>query len=66
MLLGRVLSALARDRGVLDLKGQGRTRWGAMMVPSGAVDANVSSMFGELGPPSTDDHRRVPACLRWA
>ena len=62
------LAALTpREREVLGLMAEGRTNAAiarAMVVTSGAVEKHVSSIFGKLDLPSTDDdHRRVLAVL---
>ena len=64
-------SALAdltpREREVLGLMAEGRTNAAiarAMVVTPGAVEKHISSIFGKLDLPSTDDdHRRVLAVL---
>ena len=63
------LAALTpREREVLELMAEGRTNAAiarAMVVTAGAVEKHVSSIFGKLDLPSTDDdHRRVLAVLR--
>ena len=59
----------ALDREVLELMAEGRTNAAiarAMVVTAGAVEKHVSSIFGKLGLPSTDDdHRRVLAVLAY-
>ena len=62
------LAALTpREREVLELMAEGRTNAAiarAMVVTAGAVEKHVSSIFGKLDLPSTDDdHRRVLAVL---
>ena len=64
----RALAALTpREREVLELMAEGRTNAaiaGRMVVTPGAVEKHVSSIFGKLDLPSTDDdHRRVLAVL---
>ena len=58
-----------RERDVLSLMAEGRSNSGIareLVVTDGAVEKNVSSIFGKLGlPPSTDDHRRVLAVMAW-
>jgi DNA-binding NarL/FixJ family response regulator len=58
-----------RERQVLQLMAEGRanTAIGATLhLSAGAVEKNVTSIFTKLGlAPSTDDHRRVLAVLRW-
>jgi DNA-binding NarL/FixJ family response regulator len=66
-------SALAdltpREREVLGLMAEGRTNAAiarAMVVTPGAVEKHISSIFGKLDLPSTDDdHRRVLAVLAY-
>jgi DNA-binding NarL/FixJ family response regulator len=66
-------SALAdltpREREVLGLMAEGRTNAAiarAMVVTPGAVEKHISSIFGKLDLPSTDDdHRRVLAVLTY-
>jgi len=62
------LAALTpREREVLELMAEGRTNAAiarAMVVTAGAVEKHVSSIFGKLDLPATDDdHRRVLAVL---
>jgi DNA-binding NarL/FixJ family response regulator len=56
-----------REREVLGLMAEGRTNAAiarAMVVTPGAVEKHISSIFGKLDLPSTDDdHRRVLAVL---
>ena len=64
------LAALTpREREVLELMAEGRTNAAiarAMVVTAGAVEKHVSSIFGKLDLPSTDDdHRRVLAVLAY-
>jgi DNA-binding NarL/FixJ family response regulator len=51
-----------RKREVLGADGRGRSNAGIareMVVTDGAVEKHISSIFGKLGlPPSDDDHRR--------
>ncbi|RIJ78778.1 DNA-binding response regulator [Nakamurella silvestris] len=58
-----------REREVLGLMAEGRTNsaiGGAMFVSDKAVEKHISSIFGKLQlPPSEDDHRRVLAVLAW-
>jgi DNA-binding NarL/FixJ family response regulator len=58
-----------RERDVLSLMAEGRSNSGiarALVVTDGAVEKHVSSIFGKLGlPPSDDDHRRVLAVIAW-
>jgi len=58
-----------REREVLGLMAEGRTNAAiarAMVVTSGAVEKHISSIFGKLDLPSTDDdHRRVLAVLTY-
>ncbi|WP_106208971.1 response regulator transcription factor [Glaciihabitans tibetensis] len=72
-LLGRrhdPLSTLTpREREVLALMGEGRTNVAiaaALVIGTGAVEKNVTSIFSKLGlDDSGTDHRRVLAVLRW-
>jgi DNA-binding NarL/FixJ family response regulator len=72
-LLGRrhdPLSTLTpREREVLALMGEGRTNIAiaqALVIGTGAVEKNVTSIFQKLGlDDSGTDHRRVLAVLRW-
>ena len=64
------LAALTpREREVLELMAEGRTNAAiarSMVVTAGAVEKHVSSIFGKLDLPSTDDdHRRVLAVLAY-
>jgi DNA-binding NarL/FixJ family response regulator len=64
------LGALSpREREVLGLMAEGRTNTAigrTLMITPGAVEKHISSIFGKLGlPPSDDDHRRVLAVLTW-
>jgi DNA-binding NarL/FixJ family response regulator len=56
-----------REREVLSLMAEGRTNNAiarAMVVTPGAVEKHISSIFGKLDLPATDDdHRRVLAVL---
>lgn len=58
-----------REREVLGLMAEGRTNHAigrALVVGQGAVEKHISSIFTKLDlPPSSDDHRRVLAVLRW-
>jgi DNA-binding NarL/FixJ family response regulator len=58
-----------REREVLGLMAEGRTNAAiarAMVVTPGAVEKHISSIFGKLDLPSTDDdHRRVLAVLTY-
>ena len=58
-----------RERDVLALMAEGRSNGGIareLVVTEGAVEKHVSSIFGKLGlPPSEDDHRRVLAVIAW-
>jgi DNA-binding NarL/FixJ family response regulator len=60
-------SLTPREREVLGLMAEGRTNAAiahALVVTSGAVEKHVSSIFGRLDlPASNDDHRRVLAVL---
>jgi DNA-binding NarL/FixJ family response regulator len=60
-------SLTPREREVLALMAGGRTNAAIareLVVTSGAVEKHVSSIFGKLGlPASNDDHRRVLAVL---
>jgi DNA-binding NarL/FixJ family response regulator len=59
----------ARERQVLRLMAEGRANAAiatSLHLSPGAVEKHVTSIFGKLGlAPSTDDHRRVLAVLRW-
>ena len=58
-----------RERDVMRLMAQGRTNSAIsreLFIGEGAVEKNVSSIFGKLDlPPTEDDHRRVLAVLQW-
>ena len=58
-----------RERDVLGLMAEGRTNaviGRTLVVGPGAVEKHIGSIFTKLDlPPSTDDHRRVLAVLRW-
>ena len=58
-----------REREVLGLMAEGRTNAAiarAMVVTPGAIEKHISSIFGKLDLPSTDDdHRRVLAVLTY-
>jgi DNA-binding NarL/FixJ family response regulator len=72
-LIGRRHDPLAsltpREREVLALMGEGRTNAaiaGALVIGTGAVEKNVTSIFQKLGlDDSGTDHRRVLAVLAW-
>ncbi|TPW70308.1 response regulator transcription factor [Schumannella sp. 10F1B-5-1] len=72
-LLGRrrdpLESLTRREREVLQLMAEGRTNAGvaaALTIGVGAVEKNVSAIFGKLGlDDSGSDHRRVLAVLAW-
>jgi DNA-binding NarL/FixJ family response regulator len=58
-----------REREVLELMAEGRSNHAiadAMVVTERAVEKHVTSIFGKLGlPPTQDDHRRVLAVLAY-
>jgi DNA-binding NarL/FixJ family response regulator len=58
-----------RERDVIELMAEGRSNRGiadALVVTTAAVERHVTSIFDKLGlQPSTDDHRRVLAVLRY-
>ena len=64
---GALAALTPREREVLELMAEGRTNAAiarAMVVTAGAVEKHVSSIFGKLDLPATDDdHRRVLAVL---
>jgi DNA-binding NarL/FixJ family response regulator len=72
-LIGRsrdpLASLTARERDVLVLMAEGRTNAaiaGALVIGTGAVEKNISSIFQKLGlDDSGSDHRRVLAVLAW-
>jgi DNA-binding NarL/FixJ family response regulator len=72
-LLGRrhdpIEKLTPREREVLALMGEGRTNAAiasAMVIGTGAVEKNVTSIFQKLGlDDSGSDHRRVLAVLAW-
>jgi DNA-binding NarL/FixJ family response regulator len=59
----------ARERQVLRLMAEGRANAAiaaSLHLSPGAVEKHVTNIFSKLGlAPSTDDHRRVLAVLRW-
>jgi DNA-binding NarL/FixJ family response regulator len=59
----------ARERSVLELMAEGRSNHAiaqALVVTDRAVEKHVTSIFGKLGlPPTQDDHRRVLAVLAY-
>ena len=72
-LIGRRHDPLAtltpREREVLQLMAEGRTNAAIaaqLFIGVGAVEKNVTSIFGKLGlEDSGEDHRRVLAVLAW-
>ena len=72
-LIGRsrdpLASLTARERDVLVLMAEGRTNAAiaaALVIGTGAVEKNISSIFQKLGlDDSGSDHRRVLAVLAW-
>ena len=66
---GALASLTPREHEVLSLMAEGRTNAAiarAMVVTPGAVEKHISSIFGKLDLPSTDDdHRRVLAVLTY-
>jgi DNA-binding NarL/FixJ family response regulator len=66
---GELETLTAREREVLALMAEGRSNTAiakAVFLTQGAVEKNVTSIFAKLGlPPSSDDHRRVLAVLRY-
>lgn len=62
-------SLTPREREVLQLMAEGRTNAGigaALFIGVGAVEKNVTSIFGKLGlEDSGTDHRRVLAVIAW-
>jgi DNA-binding NarL/FixJ family response regulator len=72
-LLGRrhdpIATLTPRERQVLALMGEGRTNAAiasALVITTGAVEKNVTSIFQKLGlDDSGSDHRRVLAVLAW-
>jgi DNA-binding NarL/FixJ family response regulator len=72
-LLGRrhdpIATLTPREREVLALMGEGRTNAAiasALVITTGAVEKNVTSIFQKLGlDDSGSDHRRVLAVLTW-
>jgi DNA-binding NarL/FixJ family response regulator len=59
----------ARERQVLRLMAEGRANAAiasSLHLSAGAVEKHVTNIFAKLGlAPSSDDHRRVLAVLRW-
>jgi DNA-binding NarL/FixJ family response regulator len=66
---GELETLTAREREVLALMAEGRSNTAiaeAVYLTQGAVEKNVTSIFAKLGlPPSSGDHRRVLAVLRY-
>jgi DNA-binding NarL/FixJ family response regulator len=66
---GELETLTTREREVLALMAEGRSNTAianAVFLTQGAVERNVTSIFAKLGlPPSSDDHRRVLAVLRY-
>jgi DNA-binding NarL/FixJ family response regulator len=66
---GELETLTTREREVLALMAEGRSNTAiasAVFLTQGAVEKNVTSIFAKLGlPPSSDDHRRVLAVLRY-
>jgi DNA-binding NarL/FixJ family response regulator len=66
---GPLASLTPREREVMELMAEGRSNAAiarAMVVTPGAVEKHVSSIFGKLDLPVTDDdHRRVLAVLAY-
>jgi DNA-binding NarL/FixJ family response regulator len=66
---GALADLTPREREALGLMAEGRTNAAiarAMVVTPGAVEKHISSIFGKLDLPSTnDDHRRVLAVLAY-
>jgi DNA-binding NarL/FixJ family response regulator len=66
---GELETLTTREREVLALMAEGRSNAAianAVFLTQGAVEKNVTSIFAKLGlPPSSDDHRRVLAVLRY-
>ena len=64
---GPIDALTPREREVLELMAEGRTNAAiarALVVTQGAVEKHISSIFGKLDlPASDDDHRRVLAVL---
>jgi DNA-binding NarL/FixJ family response regulator len=58
-----------REREVLELMAEGRSNTAiakTLAISEGGVEKHVANIFGKLGlPPSSDDHRRVLAVLRY-
>jgi DNA-binding NarL/FixJ family response regulator len=66
---GALAELTPREREALSLMAEGRTNAAiarTMVVTEGAVEKHISSIFGKLElPPSDDDHRRVLAVLAY-